>query len=207
MLSKNKKLATQVVKLLLPKLAKGWEKQRRDEYSFGEKPDPLARDRVAAMNQDKLKLAPVNNLDPERSIVFINHKRSVRGAIQLSVASRAHVSGKGAELITGEVTEERFRKLSGPDGDMTKLMLDWKQKQEELAAEGLDAKTVASLGTDRQRNNDLATLKSMGGPFSTASDVDAFLRSECSEPDKNKRLYLEVGQQILSTRGSMLSIL
>ena len=93
-LSQNKELATQVLELLLPKLAKGWEKQQGDEYSFGEKPDPLARDRVAAMNQDKLKLAPVNNLDPERSVGFINHKRSVRGATQLSAASRAHVSGK-----------------------------------------------------------------------------------------------------------------
>ena len=46
---------------------------------------------------------------------------------------------------------------------MTKLMVEWKVKQEALAAEGLDSKTVASLGIDRQRNNDLATLKSKGG--------------------------------------------
>ena len=84
--------------------------------------------------------------------------------------------------------------MSGPDGDVTKLMEDWKQKQEELAAEGLDAKTEANLGTDRQRNNDLDTLKSMGGPFTTAADVDTFLSSEGSEANKNKRLYLEVGQ-------------
>lgn len=192
-LTENKQLATQVIKLLLPRLAKGWEKQRGNEYSFGVKPDLSAKDRVAAMDQDKLKLAPVNNLDPERSVGFINHERSVRGATQLSAASRAHVSGKGAELIAGEVTDGRFRKLSGPDGDMTKLMVDWKQKQEELAAEGLDAKTVASLGIDRQRNNDLATLKSMGGPFTTAADVEAFLGDGGSEADRNKRLYIEVG--------------
>ena len=79
---------------------------------------------------------------------------------------------------------------------MTRLMVDSKQKQEELAAEGLDAKTVASLGIDRQRNNDLATLKSMGGPFTTAADIEAFLGDGGSEADMNKRLYLEVGTTI-----------
>ena len=64
----------------------------------------MAKDRIADIDQDKLKLAPVNNLDPERSVGFINHKRAVRGATQLSAASRAHVSGKGAELISGQVT-------------------------------------------------------------------------------------------------------
>ena len=134
------------------------------------------------------------NLDPERSVGFINHERSVRGATQLSAASRAHVSGKGAALIAGEVTDEKFRRLSGPDGDMTKLMVEWKVKQEALAAEGLDSKTVASLGIDRQRNNDLATLKSKGGPFTTSADVDLYLAEGGSEGDQNGRLYLEVGQ-------------
>ena len=63
----------------------------------------MAKDRIADIDQDKLKLAPVNNLDPERSVGFIS-EQAVRGATQLSAASRAHVSGKGAELISGKVT-------------------------------------------------------------------------------------------------------
>ena len=73
-------------------------------------------------------------------------------------------------------------------------MVDWKQEQEELAAEGLDAKTVASLGIDCHQNNDLATLKSMGGLFTTAADIEAFLGDGGSEGDKNKKIYLEVGK-------------
>ena len=144
------------------------------------------------MDQEKLKQAPVNNLDPERSVGFINHERSVRGATQLGAASRAHVSGKGASLIQGEETEARFRKMSGPDGDMTSIMKEWKTKQESLAAQGLDSKTVSNLAVDRQRNNDLTTLKAAGGPFTTAADVDSYLASDGSDSDQNKRLYLEV---------------
>ena len=194
-LTENRQLAIQVLKLLLPRLAVGWERQRGDEYSFGPNQDPEARDRIALMNQEKLELAPVNNLDPERSVGFINHERSVRGATQLAAASRAHVSGKGAGLIRDEVTERRFRRISGPDGDMTKIMLEWKEKQELLAAEGLDSKTVANLATDRQRNNDLTTLKTKGGPFTTAADVDTFLATGGADDELNKRLYLEVRQE------------
>ena len=75
-----------------------------------------ASDRVLGMDQKKLELAPINNLDPERSVGFVNNERAVRGATQLAAASRAHVYGKGASLIQGEETGDRFRKMSGPDG-------------------------------------------------------------------------------------------
>ena len=181
-----------VLSLALPRLAKGWERQRGDEYGFGVNPDPLAKDRVSAMDQEKLKAAPVNNLDPERSVGSINHERKVRGASQLEAASRAHVSGKGAELIDGEVTDSKFRKISSPDGEMTSIMREWKTKQEALAEEGLDAKTVANLATDRQRNNDLTILKDVDGPFTTAASVDEYLASGLPDTVMNKRLYIEV---------------
>ena len=147
---------------------------------------------MAAMDQEKLKTAPVNNLDPDRSVGFINHERSIRGATQLAAASRAHVSGKVSALIQGEVTTGRFRKMSGPEGDMSKIMAEWKEKQDALAAEGLDSKTMSNLAVDRQRNNDLTSLKAEGGPFTTASCVDLFMASNLPDNVMNKRLYLEV---------------
>ena len=94
-------------------MAKGWEKQRGDEYGFGSNPNLEAKDRVCSMNQSKLKSAPINNLDPERSVGAINYERKVKGATELGAASRAHVIGKGVELIKEEPTDKRFRKLSG----------------------------------------------------------------------------------------------
>ena len=204
-LSENSQMATQVIKLLLPRLAKGWERQRGNEYSFGSNPDLTAPSRVAAMDQEKLKQAPINNLDPERSVGFINHERKIRGATQLTAASRAHVSGKGSKLIEGEETESRFRKMSGPEGDMSMIMKEWEAKQKALAAEGLDSKSVANLATDRQRNNDLTILKPLGGPFTTAADVDNYLTCGASDSEQNKRLYLEVYH--LQTSTSILSVL
>ena len=61
-----------------------------------------------------------------------------------------------------------------------------------MAAQGLDSKTVSNLVVDRQRNNDLTTLKAAGGPFTTSTEVDTFLAGGGSESDQNKRLYLEV---------------
>ena len=191
-LQQNKEQATKVISLVLPRLAKGWERQRGNEYGFGTNPDPEHKDRVSGMDQEKLKTAPTHNLDPERSVGSINYERKIRGATQLAAASRAHVSGKGAELIEDEETDSRFRKISGQGGEMSIIMKEWKTKQEALAAEGLDAKTVANLATDRQRNNDLTVLKAVGGPFTTAASVDEYLVS--GEPDTvmNKRLYMEV---------------
>lgn len=191
-IEENKEQVVKVLGLLLPRLAKVWERQRGDQYGFGSSPDPEAKEKVADMDQEKLKAAPVNNLDPERSVGSINHERSVRGATQLAAASRAHVTGKGSELIEGETTESRFRKMSGPDGELSSIMREWKEKQELLAAQGLDAKTVSNLATDRQRNNDLTILKEAGGPFTTAANVDDFLASGLTEVQMNKRLYLEV---------------
>ena len=188
----NKEQVVKVVELLLPRLAKGWERQRGDQYGFGSSPNLESAERVASMDQEKLKGAPVNNLDPERSVGWINHERSVRGASQLGAASRAHVTGKGAALIKGETTDSRFRKMSGPEGELSSIMRDWEVKQKELAAQGLDSKTVANLATDRQRNNDLTVLKSLKGPFTTAADVDEYLASGFPVADMNKRLYLEV---------------
>ena len=68
-----------------------------------------------------------------------------------------------------------------------------------MGVEGLDSKTVANLASDRQRNNDLTTLRSMGGPFTTPADVDTYLASGGSEADQNKKLYLEVVSGILSS--------
>ena len=104
-LNQNSQLVCMVIKLLLPPLAKGWERQRCDQYDFGTNPDPEARDKVKSMDQEKLKQAPINNLDPERSVGFINHERSIRGATQIAAASRALISGKGSKLIDVEVTD------------------------------------------------------------------------------------------------------
>ena len=64
-------------------------------------------------------------------------------------------------------------------------MLEWKAKQEALAAKGLDSKTVTQLAVDCQRNNDWTGLKALEAPFTTAADVDDFVGSGLPESDQN----------------------
>ena len=59
---------------------------------------------------------------------------------------------------------------------MSTIMKEWKEKQDALAEEGLDSKTVVNLAADRQRNNDLTFLKTKGGQGvkSTASGLNFY---------------------------------
>ena len=54
-------------------------------------------------------------------------------------------------------------------------MREWEEKQAELQKEGLDAKTMVNLSSDRQRNNNLTILKEQGVPFTTSACVDSYL--------------------------------
>ena len=54
------------------------------------------------MNLVKLNNVPVNNLDSERAVGFVQYGLKSRGAIQLAAVSRALVEGKGLEMIEGQ---------------------------------------------------------------------------------------------------------
>ena len=58
-----------VLKLLLPRLAAGWERQRGLMFRFGSNAQEgdVGGGTLAKIDQEKLKTAPINNLDPQRS--------------------------------------------------------------------------------------------------------------------------------------------
>ena len=81
-----------------------------------------------------MKTAPINNLDPERSVGYINYELKQRGAKQLSAASSALVKARGRDLIEGEDMDRSFVKLASKDGEIEKVIKKWKDSQEQ----GLD---------------------------------------------------------------------
>eukprot|EP00058_Branchiostoma_floridae_P002606 XP_002588094.1 hypothetical protein BRAFLDRAFT_87612 [Branchiostoma floridae] len=89
---------TRVLRLLLTKLAAGFQKQKGDIFGFGEY-DEAAQHSVTQMDQEKLEEAPVHNLDAEQSVGFVNYELSRRGAKQLKAASAAKVKSKSSDLI------------------------------------------------------------------------------------------------------------
>ena len=181
-----------VLDILLPRLASGWELQRGDQFQFGKSPDPNANNQIRNMNQEKLVNAPINNLDPERAVGFINYELKLRGAKELSAASRAHVKGKGVDLIEGEEMPARFKKLTVTGGDLPLIMKEWEAKQAELKKEGMGDKEIQNLAVDKRRNADLSLLTAAGGPFTKSEQVDQFMKEVMEEKQRNQRLYIEV---------------
>ena len=183
-----------VLGILLPKLADGWSLQRGAVFSFGPQANKDCSTKISDLNQEKLKNAPINNLDPERSVGTINHELKCRGAKQLAAASSALVKGKGYKLIKGEVMDKKYVKMGAKDGEVSKLIRKWKDSQAKLQEDGVEGKEASNLHADQQRHKDLSALQSLGGPFATPEDIDKFMDvQETSEEDKNKCLYLEVG--------------
>ena len=181
------------LKILLPKLANGWEKQRGDSFQFGDKQDAACSMKIANYDQEKLKDAPISNLSAERSVGAINYELKIRGNKQLKAASACHVKHKAAELMEGKEMPKKFSQLTKKGGALPQIIKEWEEGQMKLMKEGLAKTEVASLAADKQRNSDLAKLRELDGPFTTPEAVDKFFASkDVSEEDKNKRMYIEV---------------
>ena len=64
----------------------------------------------------------------------------------------------------------------------------------EIEKEGMTLKEAASLTQERKKLQDLEYLKAQipPGPFTSAENVDQYMKSEVDELEKNERLYIEV---------------
>ena len=182
-----------VLKLLLPRLATGWERQLGDIFGLGDTREREEGGTLRKMVQEKLKTAPINNLDSERSVGSINHELKVRGAKQLEAASRAHVKRKGLSLLGGQAVDKKFLKLTKKGAELPSTVERWEGKQAKLKKTGLEAKDVVNLAADRQRNSDFHKLTEFGGPFTKLDQVKNYIeKSEKDEKTKNRRLYTKV---------------
>ena len=182
-----------MLSILLPKLTEGWIRQRGEIFGFGG--TPASASTLSLLDQDKLKGAPVSNLDAERSVGSINHELKIRGAKELKAASSSHVKSKGLSLIisSGAKMESKFIKMTGKGGEVPAILEQWESKQKELRKLGMEQKEIANLSTDKQRNADLEKLAELGGPFTSAEKVENFMaREDLDDKEKGKRLYLEV---------------
>ena len=182
-----------MLRIVLPKLADGFEKQKGDIFEFGENITP-SNYALSTMDSSKLENAPLHNLGAERSVGFINYELDRRGARELSSASSSQVKHKSQDLIEKSPSGS-FRCYghhAKPGSRMADLKLEWCQKQKELKQKGLDEKALANLSVERRKTKDLTILKAASRPFTSSSEVDVFLNSTLSQSEKLSRLYVEV---------------
>ena len=182
-----------VLEVVLPKLAEGWARQRGKIFGFGG--TSPSESSILTLDQEKLKSAPISNLDAERSVGSINHELKTRGAKELKAASSSHGKSKGLSLIvdSGKEMSRKFIKMTEKGGEIPAILGEWEQKQKALRQKGMEVKEIANLSVDKQRNADLNKLSMMQGPFTTSEQVAIYMgREDVDEKEKGKRLYMEV---------------
>ena len=73
------------------------------------------------------------------------------------------------------------------------ILTEWERKQLELKKQGMGEKEVQNLAADKCHHADLTSLTALGGPFTKADEVDAYMADEhLGQTEKNKHLYLEI---------------
>ena len=169
--------------------ADGWERQRGNVFSFGNHEETELT--LSGMDQEKLKTAPINNLDAKRSVGSVNYELKIGGAKNLKTVSSSHVIGKSLALTEGKVMDKKFREMERAR-IFPAIVAAWDQKQDMLSKEGLGLKEQQNIVVDQRRNSDLIKLKEKGGPFGTSEEVKLFVSSDIETAEKVERLYLEV---------------
>ena len=181
--------------ILLTRLAEGWSRQRGEVFGFGNiepKESNSSLIKIKDIDQDNLKEAPVHNIDSERSVGKVNYELKLRGAKQLKLASSSMVKASASDLMEGKEVEKEHKKVSRKGGAIPEIIQKWEDKQKDLKKKGMDDKEIANISIDKQRNADLQNLIECGGPFTKPEQVEAYMKENINEKDRNKRLYIEV---------------
>jgi hypothetical protein len=149
--------------------------------------------KIANLDQEKLKKAPIHNLSSECAVGSVNYGLKIYGSKQIKVVSSSLVKASASNLMDGKNVTPEMRKLVSRDGEIPEILQKWEEKQQELRKKGMDEKDLANIAVDKRRNADLAELVKLGGPFTKSDDVTTYMEnSGISDDNKNKRLYLEV---------------
>ena len=112
-----------LLELLLPKLAAGWELQRGHMFDFGSNETVGdSKLKISNLDQEKLKKAPIHNLSSERAVGSVNYGLKVYGAKQLKLVSSSLVKASASVLMEGETVTPEMRKLVGKDGEIPQIL-------------------------------------------------------------------------------------
>ena len=102
-------------------------------------------------------MAPISNLDSERSVGSINYELKIRGAKQLKTASAALVKSKcpsQQNLQPSEKVDRKFFKMTESGGELPTILKKWEERQKELLKKG-----YKNLPNEVYANNLMVYLK------------------------------------------------
>ena len=187
---------TNLLRLMLPRLAEGFSTQRGKIFGFGpEAESPTVTFKVSAATDEelqKLNLTAVHNLGEERSVGSINYELGIRGKGNLETSSKKLLLSKSFDLLekSGKLSEYKsFRKASQ---DIQLMKIEWNNKMKRMEEEGNLKKDEDNNHIEGVKYKDLEYLKERNGPFTTVDEVNEFDAITPEGPEKIKRLYTEV---------------
>ena len=178
-----------LMKTMISKIADGFDVQRGAIFGFDTHADDDTGSLVKVSDatekeMEELDKTTVHNLAEERSVGSVNNELKVRGERNLECVSRKLVLNKSFDLI--KKNPKYFLKFRKPAQAVSALK--WKEKMKVMENE---ASVDKDTHLDSVNNTDLEFLKSEGGPFTTADEVQEFMKQKDSK-EINQRLYVEV---------------
>ena len=102
------------------------------------------------------------------------------------------VLNRSTDIIRNEFKD--LKKFKLPEKEIKELKLQWTNKMAEMEKEGLQLKRASSLAQEKKKLQDLEFLKTQSpvGPFTSAEEVEKYMKSEVDEEQRNKRLYTQI---------------
>ena len=174
-----------LVNICLPRMQTVLARQRRD-YGLSEEFPAQFPVFDQCSNPDD---TPVNNIAMERQCGTVDYRlHKVR---QLSAVSRSMTLNHREEVSAGK--ESSFRSFKEQVEAKKKLTMEWKEKIKEKMAKGADIRQIVAQTKERKRLDILDELKDLGGPFTSAKEVQEYLEKEdTTDKDKQKRMKKEM---------------
>ena len=186
-----------LAKVMMPHLQTVLARQRRD-YGIDEERFPAQYPvEEQASNIDD---TPVNNIAAERACGKIDYR--LHKSKELSAVSRQNILQRCKDLRTGETSSFRgYREAAKLKGE---LELNWSKQMKTRLKEGSDEKRELALKQERKRLDGLESLKVIGGPFTSAEEVEFYLADLNPQNEKNKKQRMKKELQYARDTSTLL---
>ena len=197
-MEQNKPELVKIFKLMLPKLAEGWLRQRRVCLASG---ISIKRAQDFFLILTQIFSTRPQSTTWQRKGRLDASTMNWKSEEKIPQKNSSNMKAQSYELLELDSTILReLRKISRETNELTK---SWVEQQNQLTCARVSKKETENLKIDKRRKSNLSKLKDMVDPFVSAPEVDLYVAREDFMPkEKDTRLYLEVRY----TRDSCLSL-
>ena len=172
--------------LISKKLATTLSMQRGKYYEFGEH----EADYPVFQQTPNVDKTIINNIEMERQCASSDNR--LKKKPRLETVSRDIVLHKTQVLRDFDQDPSFFRQMTAAVSKLKSIKTEWDERQQELRQIGLTKKESEALRIEQRKNNILARLKTVGGPFTKAEEVDEYISQEADLLKCQRRMREEI---------------